>query len=171
MYAHSRILLYAFRSDSRTFRAWPPTKAGGINWFNNRGSDDTTRIGIAPTRSILSAACEGVFLRALAPTENFNVANTLVREMYVQPIFAEAHRLELGALPQLLSRDAIVAVLGHVRVGDQRIPEVVVAHRGEPPCEARAIERTAIEPSERNRNLAIATRRHALDSGSDVLEM
>jgi hypothetical protein len=29
----------------------------------------------------------GVFLRALAPAENFSLANTLGREMYVQPIF------------------------------------------------------------------------------------
>jgi hypothetical protein len=47
----------------------------------------------------------------------------------VEPVDpAEAHRLERGALPQLQRRRPIVVGLGHVRVGDQRIPEVVAAH-------------------------------------------
>ena len=41
---------------------------------------------------------------------------------------AEAHRLKRGALRHLLNRGPIVVGLGHVRVGDQRIPEVIAAH-------------------------------------------
>jgi hypothetical protein len=40
----------------------------------------------------------------------------------------QAHRLEHGALPQLLRRSPVVAGLGHVRLAYQRIPKVVAAH-------------------------------------------
>jgi hypothetical protein len=77
---------------------------GGIDWFNYCGSDDTTTIGIAHDRvKFFPRNANGVFLRALAPAENFTFANTLGREMYVQPIFDrdrnEWWRMEVTSYP------------------------------------------------------------------------
>jgi Phage major capsid protein E len=76
----------------------------GIDWFNYRGSHDTTTIGIAHDKvKFFPRNVNGVFLRALAPAENFTSANTLGREMYVQPIFDrdrnEWWRMEVTSYP------------------------------------------------------------------------
>ena len=63
-------------------------RCGGIDWFNYRGSDDTTTISNAHDKvKFFPRNANGVFLRASATAENFIFANTLGREIYVQPIF------------------------------------------------------------------------------------
>jgi hypothetical protein len=75
-----------------------------IDWFNYRGSDDATTIGIATDRvKFFPRGAPGVFAQAWAPAENFTYANTLGRPQYVQPIFDmqrnEWWRIELSSYP------------------------------------------------------------------------
>jgi hypothetical protein len=90
---------------------------GGIDWFNYRGSDDTTTTGIAHDKfEFFPRNANGVFMRALAPAENFTFANTLGREMYVQPIFDrdrnECWRMEVTSYPLFIGTRPEVLMTG-----------------------------------------------------------
>ena len=78
-----------------------------IDWFNYRGSDDATTIGIATDKvKFFPRNAPGVFAQAWAPAENFTYANTLGRPQYVQPIFDTARnewwRMELSSYPLVI---------------------------------------------------------------------
>ena len=69
---------WAAAQELRQGTAFEAMRFGGIDWFNYRGSDDTTMIGIAHNKfNCFPRSANGVFLRALAPGQNFNFANTL----------------------------------------------------------------------------------------------
>jgi hypothetical protein len=63
---------WAAAQELRQGTAFEAMRFGGIDWFNYRGSDDTTTIGIAYDKvKFFPRNANGVFLRALAPAENF----------------------------------------------------------------------------------------------------
>lgn len=65
---------------------------GGIDWFNYRGSDDTTTITIPAGKCrIFPAQAPGIFQRALAPAEFMPFVNTRGKPLYVLPSFDMTH--------------------------------------------------------------------------------
>jgi Phage major capsid protein E len=79
---------WAVAQELRHGIAFEAMRFGGTDWFNYRRSDDTTTIGIAHDEvKFFPRNGKGAFLRALTQAENFILANTLGREMYVQPTF------------------------------------------------------------------------------------
>jgi hypothetical protein len=108
---------WAAAQELRQGTAFEAMRFGGIDWFNYRGSDDTTSIGIAHDKvKFFPRNANGVFLRALAPAENFTFANTLGREMYVQPIFDrdrnEWWRIEVTSYPLFICTRPEVLMTG-----------------------------------------------------------
>jgi hypothetical protein len=76
----------------------------GVDWFNYRGSDDTTTLGIATDKvKFFPRNAPGVFKVAYAPAENFTYVNTPGKPQYVQPIFDiqrnEWWRMEVSSYP------------------------------------------------------------------------
>ena len=90
--------------ELRQGTAFEAMRFGGIDWFKDRGSDDTTTIGIAHDKvKFFPRNANGVFLRAMAPAENFTFANTPGCKMHAQPIFDrdrnELWRMEVTSYP------------------------------------------------------------------------
>ena len=78
---------WAAAAELRKGNAFEAMRFGGINWFNYRGSDDTTTIAVPPDKcKFFPVGAPGVFRRGLAPYESFDFVNTLGKPMYVQPI-------------------------------------------------------------------------------------
>jgi hypothetical protein len=97
-------LNWAAAADLRQGTAFGAMRFGDISWFNYRGSDDTTSIGINTDKvKFFPRNAPGVFKVAYAPAENFTYANTLGKPLYVQPIFDlqrnEWWRMELTSYP------------------------------------------------------------------------
>jgi hypothetical protein len=108
---------WAAAQELRQGTAFEAMRFGGVDWFNYRGSDDTTTIGIAHYKvKFFPRNANGVFLRALASAENFTFANTLGREMYVQPIFDrdrnEWWRMEVTSYPLFICTRPAVLMTG-----------------------------------------------------------
>ena len=84
---------WAAAEELRKGSAFQAMKFGGINWFNYRGSDDTTTIAV-PTDKVkfFPKGAPGVFKRALAPGESFEWVNTPGKPVYVMPIFDRDRR-------------------------------------------------------------------------------
>lgn len=73
--------------DLRKGQAFESMRFGGINWFNYRGSDDTTTVGVATTKvKFFPRGAPGIFRKAMAPAETFDFVNTPGKPMYVLPI-------------------------------------------------------------------------------------
>ena len=90
---------------------------GGIDWFNYRGSDDTSTIAIPHDKvKFFPRNANGVFRRANAPAENFTYANTVGKEIYVQPIFDrgwnEWWRMEVTSYPLFICTRPEVRLTG-----------------------------------------------------------
>lgn len=75
-------------AELRQGQAFEAMRYGGIDWFNYRGSDDTSTIAI-PTDEVkfFPVGAPGIFKRALAPAETFDFVNTPGKPMYIIPIF------------------------------------------------------------------------------------
>ena len=73
--------------DLRRGQAFESMRFGGINWFNYRGSDDTTTVGVATTKAkFFPVKAPGVFQQAMAPAETFEWVNTLGKPVYIIPV-------------------------------------------------------------------------------------
>jgi hypothetical protein len=89
----------------------------GINWFNYRGSDDGTTIGVATDKvKFFPRGAPGIFRVAWAPAENFTYVNTLGKPQYVQPIFDIARnewwRVEVSSYPLFICTRPEVLLTG-----------------------------------------------------------
>jgi hypothetical protein len=97
--------------------AFEAMRFGGIDWFNYRGSDDTSTIAIPHDKvKFFPKGANGVFRVGWAPAENFTYANTLGRPQYVQPIFDtqrnEWWRMELTSYPLFICTRPEVLLTG-----------------------------------------------------------
>lgn len=73
--------------ELRAGQAFQAMRFGGIDWFNYRGSDDTTTIAVDTDHAkFFPVGAPGVFQVAYAPGESFNWVNTPGKPQYVIPI-------------------------------------------------------------------------------------
>lgn len=73
--------------DLRNGRAFQSMRFGGINWFNYRGSDDGTTVGVGTAKvKFFPVKAPGVFQVAYSPAETFEWVNTPGKPIYVVPI-------------------------------------------------------------------------------------
>jgi hypothetical protein len=108
---------WAAVQEPRQGSVFEAMRFGGGDWFKYHGSDDTTTIGIAHDKvEFFPRNANGIFLRALALAKNFTFANTLGREMYVQPIFVhdrnEWWRMEVTSHPLFICTRPKVLMTG-----------------------------------------------------------
>jgi hypothetical protein len=108
---------WAAAAELRQGTAFEAMRFGGIDWFNYRGSDDTSTIAIPHDKvKFFPKGANGVFRVGWAPAENFTYANTLGRPQYVQPIFDtqrnEWWRMELTSYPLFICTRPEVLLTG-----------------------------------------------------------
>lgn len=74
----------AFNTGQLSFQAM---MFGGIWWFNYRGSDDATTVGIAHDKvKFFPVGAPGIFRRVLSPGESIEWVNTLGKPIYARVI-------------------------------------------------------------------------------------
>lgn len=78
---------WAAATELRQGTAFEAMRFGGIDWFNYRGSDDTTSVAV-PTDKVkfFPKNAPGVFQVAYAPGESVQWVNTLGKPIYIIPI-------------------------------------------------------------------------------------
>jgi hypothetical protein len=76
---------------------------GGITWYNYRGTDDGTTVGIPATKCRLFPLGAGIFQMAYSPAETFDFVNTLGQEVYSWMVYDRDRnawvRVELASYP------------------------------------------------------------------------
>lgn len=79
---------WAAAEELRKGQAFQAMRFGGINWFNYRGSDDTSTVAV-PSNEVkfFPKGAPGIFEVAYAPGETFEWVNTPGKPVYVLPIF------------------------------------------------------------------------------------
>ncbi len=95
---------WAAAAELRKGNAFEAMKFGGINWFNYRGSDDTTSVAIPTNQAqFFPKGARDIFSVAYAPHDSFEFVNKRGKKLYLRPITDRERnsfvRFELDSYP------------------------------------------------------------------------